>query len=104
MSMDQLLVKEKEMHTLKEKILEKAKQSDPRIDYEVAKTKEPYHFLDNLLMLYELAREEKIHVETENPIKDISDKENLIENFTSRSFVILQKTPKDESQVEEVHG
>ncbi|MEX2683831.1 MAG: hypothetical protein Q6373_019825 [Candidatus Sigynarchaeota archaeon] len=103
-SMDQLLVKEKEMQTLKEKMHEKAMGTDSKVDYDVAKAREPYHFLDNLLMFYELAREKKIHVETEKPIRDITDKEHLIGHFTARSFTIIEKRRPGESQAEEVHA
>jgi len=94
---EELLINEEELIPLKEDLYQKALESGESLDYNIVRSKDPGKFLNNLLLFYLLASEERLHFKCEQPIKTISDEEFHVEFFTAREFEILKRRTQRES-------
>lgn len=86
-----LLMNEDEVINLKEELYQKALIANNPRDYEIVRSKRPEKFLNNLLVFYLLASEERIHFDEEKKVISIQDRKNHLELFTARTFELINK-------------
>lgn len=93
---EDLLINEDEIIHLKEELYQKALTANDPLDYKIVRSKKPEKFLNNLIIFFLLASEERLHFDEEKKVVSIQDRKYHVDSFTARIFELTNKKMENE--------